>query len=251
MNIKVGSNRCRGGFTLIELLVSVSVSALLLSINAVWIYQTVRYSSQVTQRNRDHQNLTRLADEFRDDVRSCQKIELVSDNEIKLSWQTQGDTSLGANYKIVENEVQLTKQITKSQNRTERFTLAENIVIGWDVSEMPKMIGLLVSRDPAKLADQKSKADQQVDSSDSFPKRPTPPDQMATLLHVRVSPNRWGDKTMQPKSISVSQSEVQPEIQDEPEAQLESEAETDVETESANEADSSDQESEATTSEVK
>ena len=41
--------RSRRGFSMIEMLVAVSLASLLLSINAVWIYHTMRFSSRVSQ----------------------------------------------------------------------------------------------------------------------------------------------------------------------------------------------------------
>ena len=217
MKLKVGSRRPSAGFTLIEMLTAATASALLLSINAVWIYQTMKFSARVSQRHRDHQNLTRLADEFRDDVRSCRSIEVIDENEINLNWQVHSSDSDSKNrtasYKIEESQVLLTKQIDNSQNRTERYSFSNNTVVSWDVSDMPATIGLLVSRDPAKSCDPKSGLDHKVDSTDGFPVSPTPADQLVTLLHVRVGPKRWGRATLASNSETESESQSESESQ--------------------------------------
>ncbi len=232
MKLRGFSNRHRAGFTLIELLVSVSASALLLSINAVWIYQTMRYSSRVAQRHHDHQKLARLADEFRDEVRSCHAVEVVNESEIKLVWrasESDSDFSPSASYKIDGSQFLLTKQISQFQVRRERYALADNTVIGWDVSAMPEMIGLLISRDPAKDVHRKYHAHEQADSVDALSVRPTPPEQLVPLMSVRVGPNRWPKTVTQlsPNSNSKAESapaeEVESEIKVEPSAEPEPE----------------------------
>lgn len=257
MSTRVISNRCRNGFTLVELLVSVSASALLLSLNGVWIYQTMRYSARVTQRHHDHQNLTRLADEFRDNVRSCQKVEVVNDNEVKLTWRVRGESSSDsdasgfvptASYKIDGVQLLLTKQITKSQSKQERYALASNTVIGWDDSEMPDAIGLIVSRDPAKIVDRKFYPDQKIDSADVLPVRSTPPDQLSTLIHVRVSPNRWGSSVVQQPT---AKPKLKPKPQADTEAPSADEDEKSIEIEPDSEPASKAKESEAVVSEEK
>ena len=186
--------RSRRGFSMIEMLVAVSLASLLLSINAVWIYHTMRFSSRVSQRHQQHQNLTRLAGEFRDDVRSCEKIEVVNKNEIKLTASAGNAATWTANYKITGTDIFLSRQ-TGSQTNMERFSLSPSSVIRWDVSEMPETISLLISRDPNKFPERKSKADQKVDSTNSLPVQETAAEDLVPLMHLRVSRNRWSGKS--------------------------------------------------------
>ena len=215
----------RRGFSMIEMLVACSLATLILSINAVWIYHTMRFSSRVSQRHRDHQNLTRLAGDFRDDVRACEKIKIIDQNEVELASPAGDAAAWTSNYKLTETDIFLSRQSAGSQISQERFSLSPNSVIQWDVSELPETISLIVSRDPNKFPDRKSAADQKVDSTSSLPKQSTDPKDLVPLLHLRVSPNRWTIESLSIESGADTETKTKPESKPEPETEPASEAE--------------------------
>jgi len=218
--------RSRRGFTIIEMLIACSLAALLLSINAVWIYHTMRFSSRVGQRHRDHQNLTRLASDFRDDVRACEKIKIINQDEIELASPAGGAIAWTATYKITATDILLSREIAGSPASQERFSLSPNLVIRWDVSEVPETISLIVSRDPNKFPDRKSTADQKVDSTNSLSERPARPEDFVPVLELRVSPNRWTIEPAPLKPKTKTKSGTRPETKAQPAAKPERENKT-------------------------
>lgn len=165
----------RRGYSLIELMVSISVTGVLLVVTAGWIHQTMKCSSRIKQRQRHHQNMTRLSGNFRDHVHECETIAMDGVDRLALTWED----GTRATYTITNNTLQFEKNeppTTSDEPRTkrEKYVLSPNSTVEWDTSEMPGWISLIVSRR------REVSASNNLDHS------------MPVDLHVRVAPNRWG-----------------------------------------------------------
>ncbi len=178
----------RFGYTLIEMLLSITVATVLLGINVGWIHQTMKFASATKQRQRQQQSLTRLAWEFREDVRAGKSIAMVGDDQLVIT-SIDGDQ---ATYTISGTQLLVEKTDDQPIVKRERFELARNATAVWDTSEMPDWISLIVYRggESVELP------------SDENSKPPIPEaTPMPADLHVRVGPNRWktqwSDETLQ------------------------------------------------------
>lgn len=176
-------SRKRRGYTLIELLFMISIAVILLSVNVGWIHQTMKFSSKMTQRQRHHQNLTRLAWELRDDVRQSQSLAMQDENCLVLRMND--DTNI--DYKISGHSIEMERRTGETTIRRERYELSPNSIASWDVSELPDWVSLIVKRGREGLAEDpdRSARDNEVTAVD---------------LHVRVSPNRWSTSTSEQDS---------------------------------------------------
>jgi prepilin-type N-terminal cleavage/methylation domain-containing protein len=183
------NHRC--GYTLIEMLLSITVATVLLGVNVGWIHQTMKFASVTKQRQRQQQSLTRLAWEFRDDVRAGNSIAMVGEDQLVIKSADGGQ----ATYTISGSELLVEKTGDQPMVKRERFELARNATAVWDTSEMPDWISLVVYRGGESLELE----------SDRNSESPTPvANPIPADLHVRVGPNRWktqwSDATLQSPS---------------------------------------------------
>ncbi len=180
----------RSGFTLFELLIAMSISTVLLTVNVIWIRQTMKYARVQKVRQESHQTLTRLGWQFRDDVQTCRKA-VVDGPKLELSF----DEGVTAVYQV--NDQGISVQRFSGQDKTapqsvDSFKLAPNAIAKWQSDELPNWVGLEVKRGnetlPVKKADTK-KAKSQTKATPKF----TPPTLTPNSvdLYLRVSPNRW------------------------------------------------------------
>ena len=181
-------NQYRNGYTLIQLLLVMSVAVVLMTVNVGWIHQTMKFSSVMKQRQQHHWNLTRIAWELRDDVRSSESISMDGDQQLVI----EGNDGEKKIYAISKDSLTIEILDNESAIKRETLALAPNSIAYWDNSELPDWISLVVERGPQVLANQTSAETRSKDS--------------AVDLHVRVSPNRWkstkakqdaGDETLE------------------------------------------------------
>ncbi len=165
----------RRGLSMIEMLVSISVTGVLLVIIAGWVHETLNCASLIKQRQRHHQNLTRLSGSLRDHVHECKSMAMDGAERLVLS---RGDGTQ-ATYTIAGNILHFEKRASQANGdpsvlMRDKFVLSPNSIVSWEMSEMPNWISLVVTR------------------TREFG-RPSPTvDPMPVDLHVRVAPNRWG-----------------------------------------------------------
>ena len=166
-------NRDRNGVSMIEMLITMSVASALLAVNVVWLHHAMSFSRQMNNRQRHHQQLTRLSRQLRDDVRACENVSVKKD---ELTLQFAGGTTT---YTISGNSILLEKKLMSPPGsvKRERFSFSKHSIAEWDQSELPKWISLTVRRLP--------ETHQPIFDQDDKPK--------VVDLHVRVATNRWPD----------------------------------------------------------
>lgn len=74
----------RRGFSLIQLTLLMPALLVLFLLTVAWIHQTMTFSSNIKKQQSQHQNLTRLATQFRRDVQRCESISMVNEQQICL-----------------------------------------------------------------------------------------------------------------------------------------------------------------------
>ncbi|MDG1512201.1 MAG: hypothetical protein P8R31_10925 [Mariniblastus sp.] len=166
----------RRGFSLIQLTLLMPTLLVLFLVTAAWIHQTMTFSSNIKKQQSQHQNLTRLASQFRRDVQRCQSISMVNEQQICL--QNRDLTEI--NYTVNEHAIQFWQNAADGQRiRHDQFDLASGSITKFDDTELPDWISLVISRLP---------------SPNRFPKQPTSPSDQTSIteLHIRSKPNRWG-----------------------------------------------------------
>ena len=180
----------RSGFTLFELTIAISISTVMLTVNVIWIRQTMKYAKVQKIRQESHQTLTRLGRQFRDDVQTCRKA-LVDGPKLELRF----DEGATAVYQI--NDQGVLVQRFSAQDKTapqsvNSFKLAPNAIAKWHADELPNWVGLEVKRGNETLPVRKGntkKAKSQARATPKFTPPALTPDSVD--LYLRVSPNRW------------------------------------------------------------
>ena len=185
INDSISSRKNRGGrrgFTLVELLVSISIASVLLIVNAVWIHQTLKYGKVQAMRKADHQSMTRLAWQFRDDVRESSSVNAINETKLQLSFGNDAKLiyTLKENFVLIERFAGEGNTVT----RFESYRLPPNAIVKWDVSELPKWIALEVKRGGELLPTKRFGTENEIAVENASL-------ETAMDLYVRVSPKRW------------------------------------------------------------
>lgn len=161
----------RRGVSLVETMVAVSISATILLVSIGWIHQSFKLAKAVKLKQQHHQQLIRLGDQFRQDVRLCQQASSNADGRLVLQSQQHGEVV----YEVETNAVSRTQHlIADEKTHREKYPLIPGSDILWDETELPQWITLIVRRSPGVSARSKiSTADAPLD------------------LRVRVAVGRW------------------------------------------------------------
>ena len=172
---------------MVEAMCSITVSAVLLVVCVGWIHQTLKYSSRVTEMKRLDESLNRLSYSLRNDVRSCESMEL---DRGTLTLSCLGGKLI--TYSIDGNDLQVETKASDSKVKQEQYALPDRAIVRWDESEMPDFIGLIVSRqlDIPKRKTEKTNSDLKAQTDSTVETDNESPIE----LHVRVSAKRWSLK---------------------------------------------------------
>jgi len=167
----------RRGVSLIQLTLLMPALLVLFLLTVAWIHQTMTFSSNIKKQQSQHQNLTRLASQFRRDVQRCESISMVNEQQICLQNRDLTET----NYTVSEHAIQFWQNGADGQRmRHDQFDLASGSISKFDDTELPDWISLVISRLPAP-------------NRFSEQPRSTSDQTMITELHIRSKPNRWGE----------------------------------------------------------
>ena len=170
----------RRGVSLLQLTLLMPALMVLFLLATTWIHQTMTFSSTIKKQQSQHLSLTRLADQFRRDVQRCQSVSVVNDQQVQL----QNKDLSKIVYKISDHSVQCWQNSSAGQPiRQDEFGLASGSISKFDDSELPKWITLVIRRDPFPRQQLERQTSQLNET-------------LITELHVRTSPNRWGDNLL-------------------------------------------------------
>jgi len=129
----------RTAFTLIEMLVIMPAMSVLILLSITWTHKAMQYTSAAKAERQYHQQMTRLAWDFRDDVNACQRIEFGGD-DLKIEF-SDGSTT---DYEVEENEILSTTSMDGKQISSERYRLHRDAEISFDQSVDEDWITLYV-----------------------------------------------------------------------------------------------------------
>jgi type II secretory pathway pseudopilin PulG len=161
----------RRGVSLIETMVAVSVSATILLVSVGWIHQSFKLAKTVKQKQQHHQQLIRLGDQFRQDVRLCQQVSRDAEGRWVLRNSQRGDVVYEVDKAMVSRAYRST---ATEKTHHERYSLMSGSDVRWDDSELPQWITLTITRSSgAAERTDGDRADAPVD------------------LRVRVAVGRW------------------------------------------------------------
>jgi hypothetical protein len=133
----------RRGASLIETMISVSVSAAILLVAIGWIHQSFKLAKTVKQKQQHHQQLIRLGDQFRQDVRLCRQASRDAEGRLVLRSEEHGDVV----YEIDKEVVFRTHLSTvAAETHRDKYLLAFGSDIRWDDTELPQWITLMIRR---------------------------------------------------------------------------------------------------------
>ena len=166
----------RRGYSLIQLTLLMPALVVLFLTAVAWIHQTMTFSSNMKKQQLQHQNLTRLASRFRQDVQRCQAVSVVNDQQVCLQYPDRSEI----NYTITDEGIQFWQNTPDGQRiRQDQFELASGSISKFDATELPTWISLLVTRQPGA---NRQSSEQNTPSNQA----------LITELHLRSKPNRWG-----------------------------------------------------------
>ena len=142
--------RSQRGYLMIDLLIVMSLTALVLSMASIWVYKTLRYSTDVRQRDLHARNISRISRQLRTDIRDAQTISNKGNELVIRAGETDS-----ISYNIDANQIH--RKVTGgSQVHHDDFEFATNAKLSWKDQEN-NAVSLDISRDfsdraPAKKA---------------------------------------------------------------------------------------------------
>ncbi len=147
MNVAADHGRRRShrrrGTSLLETMIAVSVSATVMLVSVGWIHQSFKLAKIVKQKQQHHQQLMRLSDQFRQDVRLCQQVLHDAGGRLVLRSEELGDVV----YEVDESVVSRDYQPGDAANtHREQYPLVSGSDIHWDDTELPQWLTLVVRR---------------------------------------------------------------------------------------------------------
>ncbi len=164
-------SRNRRGVSLLETTIAASVSTAILLVAIGWIHQSFKLAKTVKQKQQHHQQLLRLGDQFRQDVRLCDEVSRDADGRLLLRSEPRGQVV----YEIDADAISRTLSSTVAEEtHYEKYSLSSGSEIGWDDTELPQWITLMIRRS-------RGVAERSEDSSANAP----------VDLRVRVAVGRW------------------------------------------------------------
>ena len=144
------------GYLLVDLLITMSAIAVVLSMSSVWVYKTLRYSTEVNQRAQQVRSISRVGHQLRADAFDATSIRVDGES---LSIESDGQT---IRYEIQSNLLQRETSGSKTVHR-DRFEFAPNAVLQWQLSGDDAVL-LNIGRDYSDMSASKTKTDRGLDS---------------------------------------------------------------------------------------
>lgn len=136
--IPIGNRRSSRGYLMLDLIIVLSLIVVVLSVTSIWVYKTMRYSSEVRQRDTHARNISRLSHQVRTDSNDAKSI--VIDGATLKFGTADGDS---IEYTIKANRIHRTASTSgDSQKHQDYFEFAANAV-----PQLRTMAGGLISLD--------------------------------------------------------------------------------------------------------
>lgn len=164
-------SRFRGlrGYLMLDLIIVMSLTVVVLSTTSVWLYKTIRYTAEISQRDSHCRNISRISRQLRFDVRGSKSVS-VNGNTLTIA----GD-SISVEYLIDANAVRRTVTGGEKTHRDE-FEFTDNAKLEWkkdlegtDIVEGANNVGgsgvsLEISRDFSSMSATKTETAASLDA---------------------------------------------------------------------------------------
>jgi type II secretory pathway pseudopilin PulG len=144
---KAERRRMSHGYIMIDMLVVASISAMLMSMVSIWIYQSMRYSIKVNDREQHYRSIARLSSQLRSDVRNGTAIELV-DGALIVTLAGDGEAEPAKRKFTVDGNLVHVSDDGSDRGLSYRddFEFAPNAKLRFDDSELPNWVTLEIGR---------------------------------------------------------------------------------------------------------
>lgn len=145
------------GYLMLDLIIVMTLTVVILSITSVWLYKTIRYTAEVSQRDSHARNISRISRQLRTDARSASSISVESD---KLTITTRSETSI--QYEIGEHSIHR-KESGGEKVHHDGFTFVDNSKLVWTEEEADSA-SLEIRRDFSHMSASKKKQSKRLDA---------------------------------------------------------------------------------------
>lgn len=145
------------GYLILDLLIVMMLTIVILSTTSVWVYKTIRYSTEVAQRDSHARNISRISRQLRTDARDASSISVEAN---LLTITTDSESSI--EYKISENSIHRT-MTGGDKDHHDDFAFVHNARLVW-AEEDSKSAALEIRRDFSEMSASKTKQSRGLDA---------------------------------------------------------------------------------------
>ena len=133
------------GYIMLDLLIVMSLTVLILSTTSVWLYKTIRYTTEVAQRDSHAPNISRISLQLRSDARDASSVSTDADT----LTITKEETSI--EYQIDANSIH--RKVTGGDKiHHDDFTFVDNAKLVWTETDNSKSAALEIARDFSQMS---------------------------------------------------------------------------------------------------
>lgn len=150
------------GYILLDALIVMTVTVTVLSLSSVWIYKTLRYSSEVNQRVQHVRSISRVGHLLRSDVLDASSLSV--EGEVLSLRNAEREIRYDISGNRLKRQVEEGGGFDSPETlHRDEFEFAPNAVLGWQAVGDDAVL-LNISRDFSHLAPGKEKTERHFDS---------------------------------------------------------------------------------------
>lgn len=176
----------RSGFTLTELLITMTAGSILMILAVGMVHQSMHLTSATRREADEHRSVSRLASQFRQDVRMADQVLIESASSVRLTIPQHGEVTYVAETAACVRTRSVASTTSAADGRVSRETyrLQPGGQVSFEMLEQPRRAALVVSRgDPATRQRQESRS-----SHDLHLQTPQ------VALRVEAVAGAWGER---------------------------------------------------------
>jgi len=137
----------RKGFTLTELLITMGAGSALMVLAVGLVHQSMHLTAVARRGADEHRAMSRLASQFRDDVRLADQVVVDTDNQIRISIPQQGEIIYRAEAETcIRTAVDSSMGDGNSQVGQENYTLQRGGGVRFEILVQPQRAAIVLSR---------------------------------------------------------------------------------------------------------
>ncbi len=137
----------RRGFTLTELLITMTAGSALMVLAVGLVHQSMHLTSAARRGADEHRAMSRLASQFRADIRMADRVTLESDSQIRISIPEQGEVTYIAEAATCARTIaDPSAGDRNAQAGRESYQLQPGGLMRFEMLEQPRRAALVLSR---------------------------------------------------------------------------------------------------------